>query len=253
MDLNHTAALVTGGTSGLGLATAHRLREGGARVVFMGRPSPRAEKAAAELGSGARFVPGDVTSGEDVARAVAVATSLGPLRVAVTCAGISVPGRTIGRGGPLPLEDFEEVVRVNLLGTFNVVRLAAETMAGNEPADGDRGIVVCTSSIAAYDGQEGQAAYTASKAAIAGMTLPLARDLARHAIRVVTIAPGLFSTPMVETLPAKTRESFAAQSPHPPRFGQAEEFASLVAHIVDNPMLNGEVIRLDGAMRLSRA
>lgn len=142
---------------------------------------------------------------------------------------------------------------MNLLGTFNVVRLAAEAMTGNEPADGDRGVVVCTSSIAAYDGQEGQAAYTASKAAIAGMTLPLARDLARHAIRVVTVAPGLFSTPMVETLPPKTRESFAAQAPHPPRFGQAEEFASLVAHIVDNPMLNGEVIRLDGAMRLSRA
>lgn len=222
-------------------------------MVFLGRPSPRAEKAAADLGSGARFVPGDVTSTEDVARAVAVATSLGPLRVAVTCAGTSASGRTLGRRGPLPLEDFEAVLRVNLLGTFNVVRLAAEAMAGNEPADGDRGVVVCTSSIAAYDGQEGQAAYTASKAAVAGMTLPLARDLARHAIRVVTIAPGLFSTPMVEKLPQETRESLARQSPHPPRFGHAEEFASLVAHIVDNPMLNGEVIRLDGAMRLSRS
>ncbi|MEU0118098.1 SDR family NAD(P)-dependent oxidoreductase [Streptomyces bobili] len=253
MDLNDSVALVTGGTSGLGLASARRLNDAGARVVFLGRPSPRAEKAAAELGTGARFVPGDVTSTADVARAVAVATSLGPLRVAVTCAGVTASGRTVGRTGALPLEDFEAVVRVNLLGTFNVVRLAAEAMAGNEPAGGDRGVVVCTSSIAAYDGQEGQVAYTASKAAIAGMTLPLARDLARHAIRVVTIAPGLFDTPMVEELRRETREALAAQSPHPTRLGHAEEFASLVAHIVDNPMLNGEVIRLDGAMRLSRA
>ncbi|AXI77288.1 SDR family NAD(P)-dependent oxidoreductase [Peterkaempfera bronchialis] len=250
MDIHGNVALVTGGTSGLGLASARRLVASGARVVFMGRRSDRAEKVTADLGSHAVFVPGDVTRTEDVAAAVDAARSLGRLGALISCAGIAVPGRTLGRRGPLPLEDFERVVRVNLLGTFNVVRLAAEAMAANQPVDGDRGVVVCTSSIAAYEGQEGQTAYTAAKAAIAGMTLPLARDLARHAIRVVTIAPGLFDTPMVAGLSHEARDSLARQTPHPVRLGRTEEFASLVAHIIDNPMLNGEVIRLDGAVRL---
>ncbi|MFF2060548.1 SDR family NAD(P)-dependent oxidoreductase [Streptomyces sp. NPDC058200] len=250
MDIHGSVALVTGGTSGLGLASARRLTASGARVVFMGRPSERADKAAADLGGEAYFVPGDVTSADDVAEAVGLACSLGRLGAVVNCAGIAVPGRTLGRRGPLPLEEFEHVVRVNLLGTFNVVRLAAAAMAGNTLVDGDRGVMVCTSSIAAYEGQEGQAAYTASKAAVAGMTLPLARDLARHAIRVMTIAPGLFDTPMVAGLSHEARDSLAAQTPHPVRLGRTDEFAALVAHILENPMLNGEVIRLDGAVRL---
>ncbi|MFG2298591.1 SDR family NAD(P)-dependent oxidoreductase [Streptomyces sp. NPDC048603] len=250
MDIQDNVVLVTGGTSGLGLAAARRLASDGALVVFLGRPSERAEKAAADLGSRGVFVPGDVTRTEDLARAVDTAASLGRLGALVSCAGIAVPGRTLGRQGPLPLEQFEEVVRVNLLGTFDAVRLAAGAMAANDPVDGDRGVIVCTSSIAAYEGQEGQTAYAASKAAVAGMTLPLARDLARHGIRVVTVAPGLFDTPMVAGLADEARASLTAQTPHPVRLGRGEEFASLVAHVIENPMLNGEVIRLDGAVRL---
>lgn len=250
MDMHDSVALVTGGTSGLGRAAALRLAAEGAQVVFMGRASERAEKVAVDLGDRGVFVPGDVTRTEDVSRAVGTAASLGRLGAVVNCAGIAVPGRTLGKRGPLPLETFAEVVRVNLLGTFDVVRQAAAVMAANDPVDGDRGVVVCTSSIAAYEGQEGQVAYTASKAAVAGMTLPLARDLARHGIRVVTVAPGLFDTPMVAGLAEGARASLAAQTPHPVRLGHSEEYASLIAHIIENPMLNGEVIRLDGAVRL---
>jgi NAD(P)-dependent dehydrogenase (short-subunit alcohol dehydrogenase family) len=250
MNMHDSIALVTGGTSGLGRATVQRLAAEGSRVVFMGRASERADKVAADLGDRGVFVAGDITRTEDVARAVDTAASLGRLATVVNCAGIAVPGRTLGKRGPLPLETFAEVIRVNLLGTFDVVRQAAGVMAANEPVDGDRGVVVCTSSIAAYEGQEGQVAYTASKAAVAGMTLPLARDLARHGIRVVTVAPGLFDTPMVAGLADEARASLAAQTPHPVRLGRSEEFAALVAHIVENPMLNGEVIRLDGAVRL---
>ncbi|MFG3529613.1 SDR family NAD(P)-dependent oxidoreductase [Streptomyces sp. NPDC047917] len=250
MDIEGNVALVTGGTSGLGLATVRRLAACGARVVFLGRSAERAEKVLADLGDAAVFVPGDVTRTEDVAGAVGRAVSLGRLGAVVCCAGVALPGRTVGRDGPLPMETFEQVVRVNLLGTFDTVRLGALAMARNEPVDGDRGVVVCTSSIAAYEGQEGQVAYTASKAAVAGMTLPLARDLARHAIRVVTIAPGLFETPMVEGLSRPAREALTRQTPHPVRLGRPEEFASLVSHVVENPMFNGEVVRLDGAVRL---
>lgn len=250
MDINGNVALVTGGTSGLGRATVREFVSRGARVVFMGRSPERAEKVRADLGDAALFVPGDVTCPADVSAAVDAACGLGRLAAVVCCAGVAVPGRTLGRGGPLPLDVFEQVLRVNLLGTFNTVRLGAQAMAGNQPVDGDRGVVVCTSSIAAFEGQEGQVAYTASKAAIAGMTLPLARDLAPHAIRVVTVAPGLFETPMVEGLSRPAREALTRQTPHPVRLGRPDEFASLVAHIVDNPMFNGEVVRLDGAVRL---
>ncbi|HEX5594563.1 MAG TPA: SDR family NAD(P)-dependent oxidoreductase [Micromonosporaceae bacterium] len=250
MDIAGNVALIPGGTSGLGLAVARRLLASGARVVAMGRSAERAEKAVAELGQDICFSPGDVTEPDDVAGAVAAAQRLGRLGIVVNCAGVVTSGRVLGRDHPLPLAKFEQVVRVNLIGTFNVVRLAAQAMATNTTLMGDRGVIVCTSSIAAYDGQQGQAAYAASKAGIVGMTLPLARDLAKHAIRVVTVAPGLFHTPMVAELREHTRDALAGQTPHPTRLGEPDEFASLVAHVIENPMLNGGVIRLDGALRL---
>nr|WP_149831057.1 SDR family NAD(P)-dependent oxidoreductase [Streptomyces tailanensis] len=250
MDIRGNIALVTGGTSGLGLETARRLLASGARVVLMGRSPERAEKAIAELGGEAVYAPGDVTQPDDVAKAVAVAGRMGRMGIVVNCAGLITAGGVLSRGGPLPLSEFERTVRVNLVGTFNVVRLAAEAMADKPPLCGDRGVVICTSSIAAQDGQRGQAAYAAAKAGIAGMTLPLARDLARHAIRVVTVAPGLFATPMIDDVPDAVRSELVAGTPHPGRLGRPSEFASLVEHIVSNPMLNGEVIRLDGAARL---
>lgn len=252
MRIAGSVALVTGGASGLGLATAARLLDGGASVVVLSPGSERAEKAVAGLGSGACFVPGDVTRPESVSEAVDAAARLGRLRVTISCAGVAVPGRVLGRRGPLPLDEFERVMRVNLVGSFNVARLTAAAMADNDPLDGDRGVIVLTSSIAAFDGQEGQSAYAAAKAAIAGMTLPLARDLAVHAIRVVTIAPGLFDTPMTAGLPKQSRASLADATPHPARLGRPDEYASLVAHIIENPMLNGEVIRIDGGTRLGR-
>jgi NAD(P)-dependent dehydrogenase (short-subunit alcohol dehydrogenase family) len=252
MRIAGSVALVTGGASGLGLATAARLLGGGSSVVVLSPGSERAEKAVARLGSGAYFVPGDVTRPESVSEAIDAAARLGRLRVTISCAGVAVPGRVLGRRGPLPLDEFERVVHVNLVGSFNVARLTAAAMAGNDPLDGDRGVIVLTSSIAAFDGQEGQSAYAAAKAAIAGMTLPLARDLAAHAIRVATIAPGLFDTPMTAGLPEQARASLADATPHPARLGRPDEYASLVAHIIENPMLNGEVIRIDGGTRLAR-
>lgn len=243
-------ALIAGGTSGLGLACARRLMDTGYRVVVMGRSAERAEKARAELGAEARAVCGDVLSSDDVAAAVETACGLGRLSAVVTCAGTPRSGRVVGRRGALPLADFEDVIRVNLIGTFNVVRLAAEAMVDNEPREDERGVIVCTSSIAAYDGQQGQAAYAASKAGVVGMTLPLARDLARHGIRVVTVAPGLFDTPMMGELREETRRELLASTPFPVRMGRSDEFGSLVGHIVGNPMINGEVIRIDGAKRL---
>jgi NAD(P)-dependent dehydrogenase (short-subunit alcohol dehydrogenase family) len=248
-----TVALVTGGTSGLGLAAARRLAAAGHRLVLTGRDPDRAAKAIADLGEDvASYVPGDVTDERAVGAAVAAATSLGRLSVAVNCAGTARSGRVLGRRGPLPLADFAAVVAANLTGTFNVVRLAAEAMARNDLADGhaDRGVIVCTSSIAGYDGQQGQAAYAASKAGVNGMTLPLARDLARHAIRVVTVAPGLFATPMVAQVPEEALRAAAAVTPHPSRLGDPDDFGALVAHIAENGMMNGEVVRLDGGVRL---
>jgi NAD(P)-dependent dehydrogenase (short-subunit alcohol dehydrogenase family) len=251
MEIKGSVAVVTGAASGLGNAAARKLAEAGARVALLDLPSSRGPAAAAELGAGAIFVPTDVTSEEQVAAALDAAAELGPVRIAVNCAGIADPGRVIsGRGTVLPLAAFARVVTVNLIGTFNVIRLAAERMAASEPVDGDRGVIVNTASIAAFDGQVGQAAYAASKAGIAGMTLPVARDLADKQIRVMTIAPGLFLTPLLQQLPEQALESLGRQAPHPARLGQPREYALLVEHIIANPMLNGGVIRLDGAIRM---
>ena len=249
MDINGAVAVVTGGASGLGLATARTLTEAGARVVVLDLPSDAAAERVASFGG--TFAPADVTDEAQVAAALDTATELGDLRVAVNCAGVGTPGRVIGKKGVLPLADFTKVVTINLIGTFNVIRLAAERMIGNDPVDGDRGVLVCTASAAAFDGQIGQAAYSASKGGVVGMTLPIARDLADKAIRVMTIAPGLFKTPMLDGLPQEAQDSLGKQVPHPSRLGDPREYAALVAHIVANPMLNGEVIRLDGAIRMA--
>jgi NAD(P)-dependent dehydrogenase (short-subunit alcohol dehydrogenase family) len=247
---DNTVALVTGGASGLGGATARRLHAEGASVVIVDLPSSPGEELAADLGEHVRFVPADVRDEAQVQAAIDAAGELGTLRVVVNCAGVATPGRVVGKRGPLALEDFANVVNINLIGTFNVLRLAASAMLENEPVDGDRGVVVMTASIAAYDGQIGQAAYAASKGGVVGLTLSAARDLADKGIRVMTIAPGTFETPMLSGLPGDVKAALEAQVPHPSRLGSPDEYASLVAHIVDNPMLNGEVIRLDGALRM---
>jgi NAD(P)-dependent dehydrogenase (short-subunit alcohol dehydrogenase family) len=246
----NTVALVTGGASGLGGATTRRLHEAGAAVVILDLPSSPGAELAAELGDRSRFVPADVRDEAQVLAAIDAARELGTLRIAVNCAGVGTPGRVVGKRGPLPLEDFQNVININLVGTFNVTRLAAAAMLDNEPVDGDRGVIVMTASIAAYDGQIGQAAYAASKGGVVGLTLSAARDLADKAIRVVTVAPGTFETPMLSGLPGEVKTVLEQQVPHPSRLGKPSEYASLVAHIVDNPMLNGEVIRLDGALRM---
>lgn len=245
-----TVALVTGGASGLGEATARRLLADGASLVVLDLPGGRGQELAGQLGSHAVFAGGDVRDEDDVQAAIAAAAELGELRIVVSCAGVATPGRVLSRRGTLPLEDYRRVVEINLIGTFNVLRLAAEAMVGNEPLDGDRGVIVMTASVAAYDGQIGQAAYASSKAGVVGLTLTAARDLADKAIRVMTIAPGVFETPMMAGMPAEVKQTLEALVPHPPRLGRPEEYASLVAHIVANPLLNGEVIRLDGALRM---
>ncbi|MDE9367307.1 SDR family NAD(P)-dependent oxidoreductase [Luteipulveratus sp. YIM 133132] len=251
MQINDsTVALVTGGGSGLGEATARRLYADGAAVVIADLEQSRGADVAASLGERAHFVATDVRDGEQVQAAIDAATGLGDLRVVVSCAGVATPGRIIGKRGVHDLDQYRTVVEINLIGTFNVLRLAAEAMAGNEPVDGDRGVVVMTASVAAYDGQVGQAAYASSKGGVVGLTLPAARDLADKGIRVMTIAPGTFETPMIAGLPNDVKSVLEKQVPHPSRLGAPEEYASLVAHIVDNPMLNGEVIRLDGALRM---
>ena len=252
MDVAAGVALITGGASGLGLATAERLAAAGAAVLIADLDTSAGEQAAKRLGERAAFVAADVTDTGALTTAFDVAESLGPLRILVTCAGIGTPGRVLDRDGePLPMEQFARVVGVNLLGTFNAVRLGAQRMARHEPVDGDRGVIVCTASAAAYEGQIGQAAYSASKGGVVGMILPIARDLAARAIRVMAIAPGLFDTPLLAALPDEVRDSLGAQVPHPSRLGRPEEYAALVEHIVSNPMLNGEVIRLDGAIRMA--
>ena len=249
MEVAGAVALVTGGASGLGLATARSLREAGATVVILDLPGSAGAAVAAE--NGLTFAAADVADAAQVETAVDTAARLGPLRMVVNCAGIATPGRTVGRAGPMPLEEFERVLRVNLVGTFNVIRLAAAAMIATEPLGEERGVIVSTASVAAFDGQVGQAAYSASKAGVAGMTLPIARELAQHLIRVVAIAPGIFETPMLAGLPQAARDSLSAQVPHPARLGKPEEYAALVLHIAQNPMLNGETIRLDGAIRMA--
>jgi len=269
ISLPGSSALVTGAASGLGAAVARRLHARGAAVVLVDLDERKGEALAAELnglapasggaapaGDGgapapARFVAADVTSGDDVQAAVAAAVELAPLRVAVNCAGIVIGQKVLGRGGPHELEAFSRVIAINLVGSFNVMRLAAAAMAANEPGeDGDRGVIVSTASIAAFDGQIGQIAYAASKAGVAGMTLPAARDLAAVGIRVCAVAPGTFETPMLAGLSQATRDELGAAVPFPQRLGRPDEFAALVEHAIDNPMLNGETIRLDGALRM---
>jgi NAD(P)-dependent dehydrogenase (short-subunit alcohol dehydrogenase family) len=246
---NNDVALVTGGASGLGLATVQALAAEGARVVIVDLPSSDGKAVAESLG--ARFAPADVTSEESVAAALDAADELGRLRVAVNCAGIGTAARVVGRNGPFPLDLFRRTIEVNLIGTFNVIRLAAERIARTEPVDGERGVIVNTASVAAFDGQIGQAAYSASKGGVAAMTLPIAREFAQSLIRVVTIAPGLFETPMLAGLPDDAKASLGAQVPHPARLGKPAEFADLALAIIHNPMLNGETIRLDGAIRMA--
>jgi NAD(P)-dependent dehydrogenase (short-subunit alcohol dehydrogenase family) len=250
MKLDGAVALVTGGTSGLGAATVRRLAQGGAKVVIVDRDEARGQALAGELG--ATFAKADVTDAAQVEAAVAVAAQLGALRIAVSCAGVGWAGRTVDRTGkPHDLDAFKTVIGVNLIGTFNVLRLAAAAIAKTEPlTHGERGVIVNTASVAAFDGQIGQIAYAASKAGVAGMTLPAARDLAPAGIRVVTIAPGIFDTPMLGALPEDKRAALAADVVFPKRLGDPAEYGALVASIVENGYLNGETIRLDGSLRM---
>jgi NAD(P)-dependent dehydrogenase (short-subunit alcohol dehydrogenase family) len=253
MNITDKVALVTGGASGLGLATVQQLHADGAQVVIVDLPSSNGKAVADELGPKAAFVPTDVTDEEQVQAAVDTAAARGPLSVVVNCAGIANAIRVVAKDGtPFPFDAFKKVIEVNLVGTFNVIRLAGAKMIAETPVDGEeRGVIVNTASVAAYDGQIGQAAYSSSKGGVVGLTLPVARDFAQHKIRVNTIAPGLFMTPLFQGLPEEAVKSLGAQVPHPARLGQPPEYAALVSHIVANPMLNGETIRLDGAIRMA--
>jgi NAD(P)-dependent dehydrogenase (short-subunit alcohol dehydrogenase family) len=245
-----SVALVTGGASGLGLATATRLARGGAKVVIADLPGSPGEQVAADLGC--RFAPADVTDPEQVTSALDAAAGLGPLRALVHCAGRGGTVRVVDReGAPGSLEDYTRIVTTNLIGSYNVIRLAAARMSATEPVDGERGVCVLTASVAAYEGQIGQVAYASSKAGVVGMTLVAARDLSRRLIRVCSIAPGVFDTPMLGRLPEEVRASLGAAVPHPSRLGDPADYAALAEHIIANPMLNGETIRLDGAIRMA--
>jgi len=250
MNLKDTVALVTGGGSGLGEATARELASGGAKIAILDLGSSPGQKVADSLEG--IFVAADVVSDKEVASAVAkTVAKFGTVHIAVNCAGIGRAMRTITKEGPHSLDLFKKVIEVNLTGTFNVIRLAAAQMARNQPnADGERGVIINTASVAAFDGQIGQAAYSASKGGVVGMTLPIARDLSSVGIRVCTIAPGTFETPMLAGLPDPARKALAAQIPFPQRLGQPREYAALARHIVENAMLNGETIRIDGALRM---
>lgn len=252
MNIDGSVALVTGGASGLGEATVRELVARGGRAVIVDLNEERGQKLSGELGDAAAFVKADVSNAEQVQAAIDQATSMGTLRAAINCAGIGVGVRTIDKtGAPHDLSAFEKVISVNLVGTFNVLRLGASAMSKNDPVDGERGVVINTASIAAFDGQIGQVAYSASKGGIVGMTLPAARDLSKAQIRVVTVAPGTFDTPLLGMLSDEIRAALAATIPHPSRLGRPQEFGALACHIVENGYINGEVIRLDGALRMA--
>lgn len=253
MQVRNRTFLVTGGSSGLGAACAQRLVDNGAQVVIADVNAAAGEALAAKLGKQARFVTTDVTNEASVATAVSITTSaFSALHGVINCAGVAIAAKLLSSRGNHSLDAFNKVIQVNLVGTFNVIRLAAAVMAHGEPgAEGERGVIINTASVAAFDGQIGQVAYAASKGGIVSMTLPLARELARYGIRVMTIAPGIFDTPMMAGLPEKARLSLGEQVPFPSRLGDPAEYAALAQHIIENPMLNGEVIRLDGAIRLA--
>lgn len=250
MRLDETAAIITGGASGLGAATARHFRAGGAQVTLLDRDIARGEALAAEIGAG--FVQVDVTDEKSAEAAIAdAANAMGRINAAISCAGIAPAAKTLGRDGPHPLSTFQSVVDINLVGTFNIARLAAARMAENTPDDdGCRGVIVNTASVAAFDGQKGQAAYAASKGGIVGLSLPMARDLQREGIRVMAIAPGIFLTPMLEGLPQEVQDSLAADVTFPKRLGDPAEYARLAQFILECGYLNGEVIRIDGALRM---
>lgn len=251
MELNGIPAIITGGASGLGEGTARLLAEAGAKVSILDVQTEKAESVAKDIGGQAIFC--DVTSADSARQAITQAREAhGPCGIAINCAGIGVPAKILGRDGPMALDFFEKVIQVNLVGSFNIMRLAAEDMQSREPnADGERGVIISTASVAAFDGQIGQAAYSASKGGIVAMTLPAARELARFGIRVLAIAPGLFMTPMMASLPQEAQDSLAATLPFPKRLGQPYEFARLVKEMIANPILNGEVVRIDSALRMA--
>jgi NAD(P)-dependent dehydrogenase (short-subunit alcohol dehydrogenase family) len=253
MKLDQVNALVTGGVSGLGLAVARKFVAAGGRAVLLDINDEAGQAATSELGEAASYIRADVTDEQAVSAAVATAVArMGALNVAVNCAGIIGAGRVLGRDGPMALDFFSRVIQVNLVGTFNICKAAGAAMEANEPGvDGERGVIVSTASVAAYEGQIGQAAYSASKAGIVGMTLPIAREFTRIGVRVMTVAPGVFWTPMLEGMPEHVQEALAASIPFPSRLGRPAEYADLVAHIVENGYFNGETVRLDGAVRLT--
>ncbi|MDE3736753.1 MULTISPECIES: 3-hydroxyacyl-CoA dehydrogenase [Pseudomonas] len=253
MRIENSVFLVTGGSSGLGLATARELVGQGGKVVLVDINADAGAARAEELGANARFVKADITRDEDARAAVTAAVeAFGGLHGLVNCAGVAPAEKVIGRNGAHALDSFARTISINLVGSFNMLRLAAEAMAQGEPnQEGERGVIINTASVAAFDGQIGQAAYSASKSGVVGMTLPIARELARHGIRVMCIAPGIFETPMMAGMPQEVRDSLGAAVPFPPRLGRPSEYAALVRHIVENTMLNGEVIRLDGAIRMA--
>lgn len=252
MDISGISAVVTGGASGLGLATAHRLVKAGAQVVLLDLESSRGAEAAAELGGNARFVAGDVTSEEGVTPALDAAENFGPLRAVVHCAGRGHAMRILGKdGSPGSLEDYAAIINLNLIGSFNVLRLAAARIARTEAVGEERGAIVLTASVAVWEGQIGQIPYASSKAGVVGMTVVAARDLASKQIRVATIAPGIFDTPLLGRLPQEVRDSLGKTVPHPSRLGSPDEYGALAMHVLENPMINGETIRLDGGIRMA--
>lgn len=252
MQVTNHCFIITGGGSGLGKATAHMLAAAGAKIVVADVADDNGKAVAQALGDAGHFVHCDVTSEDDGQAVVAAAQEkFGGVHGLINCAGIGIPAKVLGRDGPIDLARFSKVIQINLIGTFNMIRLASEAMAQNEPdTDGERGVIINTASVAAFEGQIGQASYSASKGGVVGMTLPIAREMARHGIRVLTIAPGLFETPMMAELPEEARESLGKMVPFPPRLGRPDEYARLAKDIVENSMLNGTTIRLDGAIRM---